>query len=413
MMRSVLLITLMWFAMTSTALAADTEALLYLNQLRLAAGMKPLQQDPHLAQAAQAHADYLRLNHRSGHGESPGLAGFTGRSPSDRALAASYPSSHVSENVHYQQGDIVASEAANIAIDGLMTAIYHRFGFLDFDIDRVGVGYSSDERNSVTVFVMANHGEAQACSAHASGRPHGMFYTRVCADSNKKIPSLQWQQAKQAARQGQPAWVLWPYDGATGVDPAFANESPDPLPDLDISGNPLSININPAYADEIHVIDFTLYDDSGRSLPARLLNQHNDPNHKFNARQVSLFPLQRLQWNSRYQASIDMDVAGKREHITWSFRTRDLGVDTFEVRHDQEVLHLQSSQRNFAIYIPPQGEGPDIIHSFSASYQGLSNLKNRLYDSNTMMMHINQPNAQARIHIQTDSGFQFTIAFDG
>jgi len=413
LMQRVLLVLLVWLAMTSNALAADADALVYLNQLRLAAGMKPLLQDVQLDQAAQAHADYLRLNHFTGHGESPTLAGFTGQSPSDRALAAGYPSNHVSENIHYQQGDIVASEAAKIAVDGLMTAIYHRFGFLSFDIDRVGVGYSADARNSVTVFVMANQGEAKACSSITTGQPNGMFYTRVCADAKKKIPSIEWQQAKQAVRHGQPAWVLWPYDGAKDVDPAFSNESPDPLPDLDISGNPISININPDYGDEVKVIDFTLYDNSGRKLDARLLNQHSDPNHKFNARQVSLFPLQRLQWNSTYQAAIDMDVAGKREHITWSFRTRDLRVPTFEVMYNEEVLHLPFSQRDFAVYIPPQGEGPDVICSFSASYQGISVLKNRLYDSNTMMIHINQPQPHARITIKTDAGFRFIIAFDG
>jgi hypothetical protein len=378
----------------------------------MAAGMKPLQQDPQLTQAAQAHADYLRLNHHAGHGESSGLPGFTGQSPSDRALAAGYASSHVSENIHYQQGDMEDFDAGKVAVDGLMTAIYHRFGFLDFDIDRVGMGYSADGQNRVTVFVMGNNAEAKACSSRTLGSAYGTFFTHVCADSKKKIPAAQWQQAKQAVRDGQPQWVLWPYDGARGVDPAFSSEHPDPLPDMDISGNPISININPGYSDAVKVIDFTLQDESGRTLPTRLLNKHSDPNHKFDARQLSLFPLQRMQWNSTYQATVDMEVAGKREHLTWSFRTRDLHMPIFEVLHNGETLHLSLSQRDFAVYIPPQGSGPDVIHSFSASYQGISRLENKLYDSNTMVLHINRPHPGARINIQADEGFYFTIAFD-
>ena len=124
--------------------AADSDALEYLNSLREEAGMTLLGNDRELARSAQNHAEYLVLHLQgdvsrmsSAHDESPGREGYTGRTPQERAVAAGYPHKQVKENVAIGHATPVE------AIDGLMAAIYHRLAFLDFSIDQVGVGSAS------------------------------------------------------------------------------------------------------------------------------------------------------------------------------------------------------------------------------------------------------------------------------
>jgi uncharacterized protein YkwD len=114
----------------------------YLNRLRLALRLPELAGSEALGRAAESHAAYLGRSRArgapagvvDGHAESPGRPGFTGETPDARALHAGYPHQAVSENV-YSGG-----EDPREAVDRLMSGIYHRFGFLDPDLDQVGVG---------------------------------------------------------------------------------------------------------------------------------------------------------------------------------------------------------------------------------------------------------------------------------
>lgn len=115
-----------------------SEALHLLNEIRESMGMNTLVHNDYLALAAQAHASYLVRNDVTSHNEIPGLLGFTGRTPADRALKAGYLSTQVSENLSTKNRDSQSS------IDGLFSAIYHRFGFLDVGIDEIGVGAMQD-----------------------------------------------------------------------------------------------------------------------------------------------------------------------------------------------------------------------------------------------------------------------------
>jgi len=394
--------------------ANSVDSLAYLNQLRSAAGMSPLRINGQLSRAAQAHADYLRSNRHSGHGEQQGLQGFTGTTPSQRAIAAGFASRHVSENIHYQYGDHSTTQRSpeKQAVDGLMTAIYHRMGFLSFDIDLVGIGESVDANNSVTVFVMGNQAEMAACQSSKKPARIGSFYQQVCSNAKQSIAASVWNNAKKQVRQAQSPWVVWPYPDATGVDPSFANESPDPLPDLDISGNPVSFNVNPAFVTSMKVLNFRIMNAAGQVLPARMLDQNHDPNHKLNARQVALFPLQRLAWNQHYTAMIDVILNGKKEHITWSFQTQDLALPLYTVQYDQQTVQLPASLHGFAIYIPPATNTPTLIRSFSSSYQNIGHLKANLYDTNTILFDVSRPNNGGFIRLRTDTGFSFDVLFE-
>lgn len=114
----------------------------YLSSLRRGLGLAALEPSAALARAAERHARYLERNRPAGgpggavdgHAEVAGRPGFTGATPDARALQAGYPHEAVLENVYTGAGDVRA------AVDGLMSGIYHRFGFLDPLMDQLGVG---------------------------------------------------------------------------------------------------------------------------------------------------------------------------------------------------------------------------------------------------------------------------------
>ena len=109
------------------------------NTIRSLAGLPDLTHSVELTNAAQAHARYLQRYAPSGRGlvgsaheQRKGLPEFTGRLAADRAHYFGYPHSQVTENVSL--GDATAQES----ISNLMSAIYHRFAFLDPLIDENG-----------------------------------------------------------------------------------------------------------------------------------------------------------------------------------------------------------------------------------------------------------------------------------
>ncbi|WP_353570191.1 CAP domain-containing protein, partial [Candidatus Albibeggiatoa sp. nov. BB20] len=151
-----------------------SSAYLYINQLRQQTDMTELAQNSLLQQSAANHAEFLILNNASGHFETEGLSGFTGVSVGDRVIQAGYLSRTVSENISGGDQNYKGS------IDGLMSAIYHRFGFLDFSITAVGVGISRvsllEAGNASYVYNMGNEGFHQLCQGEPDTTAR-FFYT--------------------------------------------------------------------------------------------------------------------------------------------------------------------------------------------------------------------------------------------
>ncbi len=165
-------------------------ALAAMNLYRSWLGLEPMVIDPALQAAAEAHAEYYRLNfgdpNLSGmglHMETPGLPGFTGATMSDRASAHGYQGS-VNENVGLS-GSILAS------LDWFMDTINHRLPIIDPRYTDVGIAAISDDG---VVFEIINFG----------------------------MPSY--------SANAEPAWVVWPPHRTTGVGRSFWGEAPNPFP---------------------------------------------------------------------------------------------------------------------------------------------------------------------------------------
>lgn len=176
--KSILLLLLAWI---QPGWAAD-DGLAYLNQLRAQAGMTTLQQHSALSRAAANHAAYLANSDwrdgnpplRSAHAEEPGGSFFTGKDAAQRVQHAGYPHDAVLENVSQGYADL----QMHTAIDGLMSAIYHRFTFLDLAVDEIGIG----AQEGVQVFNLGRSDLRALCTTTA-GDADALFTPPVyCLD---------------------------------------------------------------------------------------------------------------------------------------------------------------------------------------------------------------------------------------
>ena len=357
--------------------ALGSTALDYLNTLRASAGMVALSRNAALETAAANHADYLALNQVTGHYENSADPGFTGATPAERAAYAGYLSTQVLENVALDGGD------AYKAIDSLMSAIYHRFGFLDLGIDEIGIGINSPH----FTFDMGNSLLNALCGG-TSFSGSGSYVWGVCADSSFKISSTDFDAARQQTGLSNPAIVLWPPRSGRDIPPVFFEESPDPLPGHSVTGYPVSVQFNEwKTAAPVSVSAFSLFDDttgSEVSYARRVLQPSDDVNGRFSAYQFAIFPLQRLEWGRTYRASVTYAVGdGTAQTLSWRFTTRGLPHRYYRIENqitaDLEVV----SGKAYSIYFVPQ-DSNDRLGGYSMSYQYGMTVDATFLDQNTI-----------------------------
>ena len=322
-------------AAASASNSADprTEGLNYLNALRSGSGLIAFTANSLLDNAAQNHVNYLLCANRSGHYEDKNVCSnkYTGNSPSDRITAAGYSWHATSENI------TAGSDTMQHAIDGLMSAIFHRFGFLTFDLNEIGIGYGSDSNydyGTVHNFDMGNQGSTSA------------------------------------TRQLNPYVALWPYNNFKKAQTSFDNsESPVPLPECQrygIAGNPVSVAFNREKSGSVSLRSFELYNsDHQKMTDVKVLDSTN--NNHLNSREYALFPMTSLDLDSRYKAVFNYTEDGTDKTITWQFRTRRYNYRRYNVT-DGHTYDLIAGQ-TYIIHIKP-ADCTIPLSSFSYSYSG-------------------------------------------
>lgn len=165
-------------------------ALATMNRYRRWLGLEPMRIDPALQAAAEAHANYYRLNYGDPnlagmglHMETPGLPGFTGETMRDRARAQGYEGS-VNENAGLS-GSMLWS------LEWFMGTINHRLPIIDPRYTDVGMATVNEGEKVFEVIMFG-------------------------------MPEYQ--------NHAEPEWVVWPPDGTTGVGLTFWGEAPNPFP---------------------------------------------------------------------------------------------------------------------------------------------------------------------------------------
>jgi uncharacterized protein YkwD len=260
-----------------------TDGFNWINYRRAQAGVGVLARNSMLDRSAQAHSDYQRLNSTVTHSEDPAKPGFTGATVDARVQAAGYTLVR-----DYASGEIIAAtnnSSGFYMAEELVTAIYHRFVMLEPLFKDMGSGAAtgSDSYNYFTTNLGATRGYSAGLPSHTI--------------------------------------VTWPVNGQTGVQTTFASnfEEPDPVPDVDYVGYPISIHAN--LTETVSVQSFTVRPRGGAELARRLLVKGQDANTTMSS-VAAIVPIAPLAANTTYDVSFSGTVGGAAVSKTWSFTTK-------------------------------------------------------------------------------------------
>ncbi len=347
--------------LTLTNILSANTGVDYLNFLRTAAGLPSFNEQASLITSSQNHSDYMQLNNIIGHYEDSSYLGYTGAYASDRAIYAGYFSSGVGENISY------GSDSVENSIDGLFSAIYHRFAFLDMTYDEIGIGINTE----FYTYNMGNSLLNQLCQNDAF-TGSGSYYYNVCADTNKRIEATEYLTAKNSFKENIPDIVTWPPKNQDNIPPAFFEESPDPLPGHSVTGYPVSVEFNDAKHELPPTVDsFTLEDATEVQVTdIVLMEQSNDPNNRFSTYEHAFFPEKRLEWGSKYMSELIYTYNSVQRTLRWCFTTRSLlsyANHFYRIENDNDTTLNVLSGETYAVYVVPNDTN-DKLGAFSYSY---------------------------------------------
>ena len=383
---------LLVFLLVSLEANSEQAGVTYLNTIREKSGLIALKSNKALQNAAASHAHYLIQHQRNGHYQTQGNYGYTGNTPSERVVKAGYPSTFVMENVSINTVDQKKS------IDNLFSAIYHRFVFLDFDIDEIGSGVSSTKKKRkikhAYVYNMGASGLAELCGRSFTLTPGVYYMTEVCKESTKMVPQSLFEETKDKVRRKNREIIVYPYAEQTDIWPAFYNESPDPLPGYKVSGFPLSVQFNPAYYTDVKLKSFRLYDEKGKEIKeSRILHYNSDPNHRLNKLEFVLMPLRRLEFNTRYSAVFEAVADGTKVKKQWRFRTAKPEEKIYRVSGNRTTLAVKAGSTAL-LYMVPSSRN-DILYS----YRSKGGITASFLDQNTLKVTFPKRRSSGRVSL--------------
>ena len=355
----------------------DSDAVAYLNEYRRGSGLSALKPNQILSQAAKNHAEYSAQNEYMGHDEAAGRAKFSGADPVSRAIAAGYKSRHILENIAYKND-------FKEAMDGLFSAIYHRFAFLNLSVDEVGYALASKDKFNAFVFEMGNSRLNAFCARGASDTGAGRFYTNVCADKNLKIKDAKFDNFTGSSKP----FVKFP--DATAVTPYFSGEIPDPFPECKITANPVSIEFN-ANAGEVKFKDFEIFKDGKKLQNLHVITSKNDVNSKFSKGQFAAFSREVFDFGAQYEAVFSYEQANAQstgaqvKQIKWSFKTKTPQNPYFDAR-DGDVLGVDAD-KTYEIFFRPK-DCNDLMTRYVYKVSGFAEAQIKQSGTNTLSVKL-------------------------
>ena len=380
-----------------------------LNSLRKSSGLIEFKNNDKLEIAAYNHALYIATTRIVDHYESDQYSNFTGVTPSDRAIYAGFKSTIIGENLSDGQRNEYFS------LKGLMSAIYHRFGFLNFDKNIIGYG----KENLSYVYDMGNSDLNNLCYGenYSGDNP---YYISVCTDSSFKIEVSLYKNELNKTINANPSYVIFPYKNQINVTTSFYEESPDPLPYYNVSGYPISIefNKNEYNMDNFSINSFTIYDDSNNSLDlaadfndsSTILSSENDQNNHLSKYQFAIFPKERLDYGKSYRVEFKYIYNNESKDIIWEFTTENLNN---LIVYDGNDVNISISN-NYNLYVKPRNVN-DIYHStyLSCTYTGSqSPLSLEFYDKNTFNLTTNSSTGSCTLTLNKDESNENNITIN-
>ncbi|RZT05328.1 Uncharacterized conserved protein YkwD, contains CAP (CSP/antigen 5/PR1) domain [Duganella sp. CF402] len=259
-----------------------TDGYNWFNYRRNQVGLTTLARNSLIDVAAQGHSDYQRLNRTITHEQTPGQPGFTGVALTNRLLAAGYTLSG-----SYSAGEVISATTSGSGFyqaEELIAAIYHRFVIFEPVFKEIGTG-----------------------AASVSGG-----YTYFTAD---------FAAVNGLSGLGEGRLAVYPVANQTNVALNFFsdNEAPDPVPDRNEVGYPISVHAD--YGRTVLVRSFTVTPRGGTALETRLLSYANGTSNDSSSA-AAIVPLAPLRSATTYDVSFNGAVGGVDVSRSWSFSTK-------------------------------------------------------------------------------------------
>ncbi|WP_229419011.1 CAP domain-containing protein [Pseudoduganella flava] len=260
--------------------AADGFA--WFNYRRNQVGLSSLTRNAQIDTAAAGHSNYLRLNNTVSHDQASGNPGFTGTTLANRFAAAGYNLVQP-----YAYGEVISAAGDRSGFfhaEELIAAIYHRFVIFEPVFREMGVGASTGNNN----------------------------YTYFTTDFATR--------SGYGAGLGRGNVVVYPANNQTAVPVNFMSdsESPDPVPNLNEVGYPISVHAD--ISATVTVTSFTVRPRGGANLPVRLLARAVDPETPQSA--AAIVPLTKLAAGTTYDVSFSGTADSVAVTRNWSFTTK-------------------------------------------------------------------------------------------
>jgi uncharacterized protein YkwD len=255
----------------------------WLNYRRAQVGMSTLVRNNLIDIAAQGHSDYQRVNDTITHEQTPGRQGFTGATLADRLQTAGYVFNTSNSRAYGEVISATNNASGQYMAEELITAIYHRFVIFEPVFKEIGTGAATTAAgyNYFTANFTANNG-------YGAGLASGQV-------------------------------AVWPFSGQTAVPRNFFSntESPDPVPDRNEVGYPISVHANINVT--IQVTSFTVRPRGGADMQVRLLTNANDTHTGRSS--AAIVPLAPLAARTLYDVTFAGTAGGTPVSRSWSFTT--------------------------------------------------------------------------------------------
>lgn len=372
----------------------------YLNLARKSVGLAPFKENSILSRAAKNHTLYLSNLAIISHDESEKNKYFTGFNPSDRAISAGLNTSFVSENISAKHASF------NDSIDGLLSAIYHRFNFLNFGFDEIGF-YDNGE---IYTYEMSNSALLRLCER---GQSIGREYV-LGACAKLKMP-LSARSFNLATKPTKPDFIIFPNESFASVA-VFGDEDPDPLPQCKITSAPVSLELNPNL--EISLKSFKLFKEGKELENTLLLSKENDPNAKLTSNQFALFSLSPFEFGASYEARATYTQNGENKSILWSFSTKEPENKYFVV-NDGDIIELEEGVEYEVFFAPKHCNDVFSQYSYTLPFgadisikdTGINMLKMRASGVNGDIIEFKSATHNIKILIKSEKNLDFKVIF--
>lgn len=260
-----------------------TDGFNWFNYRRSQIGLSVLTRNSRIDTAAVGHSNYLRQNNTVVHVQTQGNPGFTGAQLSDRFAAAGYTLANP-----YAYGEVISAASDRSGFyhaEELIAAIYHRFVVFEPVFREMGTGA-------------------------ATGGNNYTYFTADLATVNG-----------YGAGVGRGNVANYPADGQTAVPVSFFsdNESPDPVPNQNEVGYPISVHAD--ISAQLRVTTFTVRQRGATGdLSVRTLVRATDTETPTSA--AAIIPLARLSAGTTYDVTFSGTVDSVPVSRNWSFTTK-------------------------------------------------------------------------------------------